>query len=90
MATASEAAELKVEGVVEAAENPNSSVTADAAQHEIVEQSKNAGVAAFQFDPDASPAEKRAQAKAVRSSEHSMMRCGLIAGHERWLATLLT
>lgn len=66
MATASEAAELKVEGVVEAAENPNSSVTAEAAQHEIVEQSKNAGVAAFQFDPDASPAEKRAQAKAVR------------------------
>ena len=84
MATASEAAELKVEGVVEAAENPNSSVTAEAAEHEIVEQSKNAGVAAFQFDPDASPAEKRAQAKAVCSSPHSMMRCGLIAGHERW------
>jgi hypothetical protein len=83
MATASEAAELKVEGVVEAAENPNSSVTADAAQHEIVEQSKNAGVAAFQFDPDASPAEKRAQAKAVRPSRNSNMRCGLIAGLRR-------
>ncbi|KAL2213575.1 tricalbin [Sarocladium strictum] len=69
MATASEAAELKVEGVVEAAENPNSSVTAEAAEHEIVEQSKNAGVAAFQFDPDASPAEKRAQAKAAIPAE---------------------
>jgi hypothetical protein len=67
MATASEATELKVEGVVEAAENPNTDVSAEAAEHEIVEQSKNAGVAAFQFDPDASPAEKRAQAKAVRA-----------------------
>lgn len=65
MATAQEASELKQQGVIEAAQNPESSVTADAAQREIVEQSKNAGVAAFHFDPDASPAQKKAQAQAV-------------------------
>lgn len=60
-----DAAELKAEGAVEAAQNANSSVTADAAQKEIVEQSRQAGVAAFTFDPDASPEEKRRQAQAV-------------------------
>lgn len=63
-----EEAELKAEGAVEAAQNADSSVTADAAQREIVEQSKNAGVAAFSFDPDASPEEKRRQAQAVSST----------------------
>ena len=63
-----EEAELKAEGAVEAAQNADSSVTADAAQREIVEQSKNAGVAAFSFDPDASPEEKRRQAQAVSSN----------------------
>merc|ERR1712000_582811 len=52
-------------GAVEAAQDANSSVTADAAQREIVEQSKNAGVPAFSFDPDASPEEKRRQAQAA-------------------------
>lgn len=61
-----EADELKAEGVIEAAENPNSQVTADDAQKEIVERSKNAGVAAFTFDPNATAAEKRAQTQAVR------------------------
>lgn len=63
-----EAAELKAEGVVEAAQNPDTQTTADDAQKEIVEQSKNAGVAAFSFDPDASPEQKRRQAQAVRIS----------------------
>jgi hypothetical protein len=65
MATAKEAAELKQQGAIDAAANPESSVTADAAQKEIIEASKNAGVAAFTFDPDASPEQKRAQAQAV-------------------------
>lgn len=63
-----DAAELKAEGAVEAAQRSDSQVTSDAALKELVEQSKNAGVAAFTFDPDASPEEKRAQAKAVGSS----------------------
>jgi hypothetical protein len=65
MSTNTSAAELKTQGVVEAAQDPNSSVTADDAQQKIVTESKKAGVAAFTFDPDASPEEKAAQARAV-------------------------
>ena len=60
-----EAAELKTDGVIEAADNPETNVTADDAQKEMVAQSKKAGVPAFSFDPDASPEEKRRQAEAV-------------------------
>jgi hypothetical protein len=60
-----QAAELKAQGVIEAAQDPNSSVTAGDAQKKIVEESKNAGIQAFTFDPDASREEKRAQIKAV-------------------------
>jgi hypothetical protein len=59
------AAEIKTEGAVEMARDPNSSVTADDAQKKLVEESKKAGVAAFTFDPNASPEEKAAQARAV-------------------------
>ena len=65
MSTNTSAAELKTQGVVEAAQDPNSSVTADDAQQKIVTESKKAGVPAFTFDPDASPEEKAAQARAV-------------------------
>ncbi|KAK6843007.1 C2 domain-containing protein [Apiospora arundinis] len=69
MATEQSAAELKQQGAIEAAGNPNSSVTANDAQRKMVEESKNAGVAAFTFDPDASPEEKRRQAKAAVPEE---------------------
>lgn len=65
---ASEAREEKVDGAVAAAQDPESRVTADDAQREMVEESKNAGVAAYTFDPDASPEQKRAQAQAVSPS----------------------
>jgi hypothetical protein len=58
------AADLKAQGVIEAAQDPNSSVTADDAQQKIVTESKKAGVPAFTFDPNASPEEKAAQARA--------------------------
>ncbi|KAI0533871.1 C2 domain-containing protein [Xylaria digitata] len=64
MATAQQASSLKQQGAIDAARDPASSVTADDAQKKLVEESKNAGAAAFTFDPDASPEEKRAQAKA--------------------------
>jgi hypothetical protein len=60
-----QATELKTQGVIEAAEDPNSSVTSGDAQKKIVEESKNAGIQAYTFDPDASPEEKKAQIKAV-------------------------
>lgn len=46
------------------ANDPNSSVTAEDAQKKIVDESKKAGVAAFTFDPNASPEAKAAQARA--------------------------
>ncbi|KAH8754241.1 C2 domain-containing protein [Hyaloscypha finlandica] len=64
MSLPTSAAELKAQGVIEAAQDPNSSVTADDAQQKIVTESKKAGVAAFTFNPDASPEEKAAQARA--------------------------
>ncbi|TGJ85329.1 hypothetical protein E0Z10_g3465 [Xylaria hypoxylon] len=64
MATDQQASELKQQGAIDAARDPASSVTADDAQKKLVEESKNAGVAAFTFDPDASTEEKRAQARA--------------------------
>lgn len=59
--------ELKSQGAVEAAQNPNSTVTAADAERLIIDESKKAGSAALQFDPNATPAEKAAQAKAVSS-----------------------
>ncbi|EMD88413.1 hypothetical protein COCC4DRAFT_84314 [Bipolaris maydis ATCC 48331] len=64
MATASRESELKQQGVLEAAKDPNSSITAQQAEQSIVNQAQAAGSAAFQFDPDASPDQKRAQARA--------------------------
>jgi len=65
MPTPSEAAELKTQGVIEAAQDPNSKVTAEDAQQRIVHESKRAGAVALTFDPNASPEEKAAQARAV-------------------------
>lgn len=69
MATASQEAELKTQGVMEASRNPNTSVTAEDAEKKMVEEAQKAGVPSFSFDPDASPEEKAAQAKAV-STDH--------------------
>lgn len=68
MATAKDAAELKQQGALEAAANPESSITADDAQKEVVESSRNAGVTALTFDPDASTEDKKAQLRAVGDS----------------------
>ena len=59
------AAELKAQGVEEAARDPNSKVTAEDAEKVMADESKKAGVAAYRFDPNASPEEKAAAARAV-------------------------
>jgi hypothetical protein len=61
----SHANELKQQGAIEAAQDPNSNVTAEDAEKAMIEETKKAGGAAFQFDPDATPEEKAAQARAV-------------------------
>lgn len=54
-------AEIKQQGVIEAANDPKSSLTSEDARRKIVEESKKAGNAAFRFDPDATPEQKAAQ-----------------------------
>lgn len=66
------AAELKSQGAVEAAQNPESNVKSQDAQHVMAAESKKAGVAAFEFDPDASPEAKAAQARSVCRSIDSL------------------
>jgi hypothetical protein len=61
--------EVKQHGAAEAARDPNSSVTAEDAERVFVEESKKAGATALQFDPNATPEEKAAQAKAVSSMQ---------------------
>ncbi|KAI4100961.1 MAG: hypothetical protein LQ339_005282 [Xanthoria mediterranea] len=59
----SHAAELKSQGAVEAAQDPNSNLSSQDAQHLMAAESKKAGVAAYEFDPNASPEAKAAQAR---------------------------
>lgn len=65
MATEQSANELKQQGAIEAARDPQSSITAEDAGKKILEESRAAGVEAYRFDPDASTAEKKAQAREV-------------------------
>lgn len=79
MATTTEraAAELKQQGAIEAAQKSNGAVTSAEAQAKIVQESNEAGIMAFSFDPDATPEEKKAQARAVR---FSFLSCPLYLG----------
>ncbi|KAF2766811.1 tricalbin [Teratosphaeria nubilosa] len=61
--SAHSAAELKSQGALEAARDPNSSVTAQEAENKALQEARNAGAPAFQFDPNASPGEKARQLK---------------------------
>ena len=65
----SHAAELKSQGAAEAARDPDSSVTSGDAQKAILDETKRAGGAAFSFNPNASPEEKAAVARAVRHTQ---------------------
>ncbi|ERT02180.1 hypothetical protein HMPREF1624_00478 [Sporothrix schenckii ATCC 58251] len=59
------APEAKQSAVIEAARDPNSAVSSQDAQAKMVQESKKAGIPAFTFNPDASPEEKKAQARAA-------------------------
>ena len=65
--TAAQERELKQQGAFEAARDPKSPVSAKDAEDKALTESKKAGVAAFTFDPDATPEQKAAQAKSVGS-----------------------
>ena len=57
--------EIKSQGAVEASQDPGNNVTSQDAQHVMANESKKAGVAAYEFDPNASPEAKAAQARSV-------------------------
>ena len=65
MATTHAANELKQQGAIEAAQDPESKVSSNDAQRQIVANSKQAGVTAFTFNPNDSVEEKKAQVQAV-------------------------
>lgn len=64
--------ELKSQGAADAARDPNSSVTANDAQRVMVDESKKAGAPALTFDPNATPEEKQAQARAVSYGKRNL------------------
>ncbi|PWY62747.1 membrane bound C2 domain protein vp115 [Aspergillus eucalypticola CBS 122712] len=61
-------AELKQQGAIEvaqqASQDPQSHLRAEAVEKALVEETRKAGVPAYQFDPDASPDDKAAAARA--------------------------
>lgn len=61
----SRANELKSQGAAEAARDPDSKVSAQDAEQTMINESLTAGGAAYQFDPNASPEDKAAQAQSV-------------------------
>jgi hypothetical protein len=66
---AAEKTELKEEGIIEAAtelaQDPQSQVNPEKVEEKLVEETRGAGVPAYQFDPDASPEDKAAAAESV-------------------------
>ncbi|KAI9891147.1 MAG: hypothetical protein M1814_002990 [Vezdaea aestivalis] len=62
-----DAAELKAQGVAEAARDPSSGVTSEDAERKLKQEASKAGAEVFSFDPNATPEQKAAQARAARS-----------------------
>lgn len=63
--------ELKQQGAFEAAQDPNSNVSAEDAEQMALAESKKAGAAAFVFDPNATAEEKKRQIRNVSASTTS-------------------
>lgn len=60
----------KMEGTIETAQelqnDPQSRVNPDIVEEKVVKEAQQAGAAAYQFDPNASPEDKANAAKGVR------------------------
>ncbi|KAL7960559.1 C2 domain-containing protein [Trichoderma compactum] len=72
--SAQEARELKLQGAIEAAQDPQTLVSADDAERLMVDQARNAGAPAFHFDPNATIEEKRSQVAAAIPPELQHLR----------------
>ncbi|KAI1971335.1 Tricalbin-2 [Ophidiomyces ophidiicola] len=53
--------EVKQEAIIEAAQDPQSGIPAEVAEKALVAESKKAGAAVYQFDPNATPEQKKQQ-----------------------------
>lgn len=66
-----ENAESKQRGAIEtaqaASQDPQSHIQPDTVEKKLVDQNREAGLPAYQFDPDASPEDKAAAAESVGS-----------------------
>lgn len=69
------APELRQQGAEEAARDPNRNVTSEDAEHFMVNETRKAGVPAYQFDPYAAPEEKAAQARSVGQLKDLLHTC---------------
>lgn len=62
--------EQKEQQAIDAAEsafqNTQAGTSPDKVEQQLVDETRKAGLPAYQFDPDASPEEKAAEAEAVR------------------------
>ncbi|KAL2864936.1 putative membrane bound C2 domain protein (vp115) [Aspergillus lucknowensis] len=62
-----EKSELKQQGAIEtaqaASQDPNSHIQPETVEHKLVDEARKVGLPAYQFDPDASPEEKAAEAE---------------------------
>jgi hypothetical protein len=57
--------EIKQQGAIEAARDPNSKVSAEDAEHTVINEVRKSGAPAFEFDPNATAEEKAAQVNSV-------------------------
>ena len=62
----SQATELKQQAIIEKAQDPNSSVSPEAAKEALVDEAHRVGVAAYHLDPNASKEARAEQMRAVR------------------------
>lgn len=63
--TAGREDELKAQGVLEAARDPNNNISANDAEKAALDHARAGGAAVFEFDPNATAEEKAAQVKDV-------------------------
>lgn len=72
--------EMKQQGAIEAAQaasrDPKSHISPETVEKKLVEDNRKAGFPAYQFDPDASPEEKAAEAEAVRFAPTVLLALG--------------
>jgi hypothetical protein len=57
--------ELNHQGAVDAARDPQISIEVEDTERKLIQETKKAGLQAYQFDPNASPEAKAAQVRSV-------------------------